>query len=138
MYVYSRIRQVHLEITSRCNASCPMCPRNVNGGALNPNLPLTELSLSDVKTILPAAFVRQLSGLLRHTGVCRAQMEDGSMRVDVNVSVRREGEEVGGERVEVKNLNSIRSVVRAIEHELQRQSDVRGRGEAVKRETASV
>ena len=81
------------------------------------------------------AFIRKLSGLLRHIGVCRAQMEDGSMRVDVNVSVKRVGEAVGGERVEVKNVNSIRSVMRAIEYEVTRQSQQRERGEEVKRET---
>jgi MoaA/NifB/PqqE/SkfB family radical SAM enzyme len=63
LYEYRKIRQVHLEITARCNASCPMCPRNVNGGAVNPNLDLNELSLADVKRILPAEFVKQLRGL---------------------------------------------------------------------------
>ena len=82
-----------------------------------------------------ATFVRRLAELLRHIGVCRAQMEEGEMRVDVNVSVRGEGEQRGGERVEVKNLNSLRAVVRAIEYEVQRQVDVREAGMEVKRET---
>ncbi len=60
MYTYNDIRSVHLEITSRCNASCPQCPRNINGGRTNPNLPLTELSVSDIQTIFPLDFVRQL------------------------------------------------------------------------------
>ena len=63
MFSAADVREIHLEVTSRCNASCPMCPRNVSGGALNPNLPLTELSLADVKAILPEAFVRQLKRL---------------------------------------------------------------------------
>jgi MoaA/NifB/PqqE/SkfB family radical SAM enzyme len=43
---------VHLELTTRCNAACPMCPRNLQGGAINPLLPLTHLSLDDLRTIL--------------------------------------------------------------------------------------
>jgi MoaA/NifB/PqqE/SkfB family radical SAM enzyme len=61
MYKYTHLRQVHLEITSRCNASCPQCARNVNGGKVNPHLPLTELSISDVKKIFPQKFIQQLS-----------------------------------------------------------------------------
>jgi MoaA/NifB/PqqE/SkfB family radical SAM enzyme len=61
MYEADGIRRVHLEITSRCNARCPQCPRNLNGGPVNPNLPLTELRLEDIRVIFPADFVRQLS-----------------------------------------------------------------------------
>jgi MoaA/NifB/PqqE/SkfB family radical SAM enzyme len=60
MYRYEEIREVHLEITSRCNAACPQCPRNLSGGLTNPDLPLSELSLSDIKFIFPSRFVRQL------------------------------------------------------------------------------
>lgn len=60
MYKYKDIKQIHLEITSRCNASCPLCPRNIFGGRVNPNLPLTELTLSDVKAIFPPDFIQQL------------------------------------------------------------------------------
>lgn len=60
VYAYEDIREVHLEITSRCNAACPQCPRNLAGGATNPGLPLTELSLDDVRKIFPEGFVRQL------------------------------------------------------------------------------
>ena len=63
MYKYSELKAVHLEITSKCNASCPMCLRNVCGGALNPRLPIEELSLPDLKSIFPAPFIRQLSRL---------------------------------------------------------------------------
>ena len=61
MYRYEEIRTVHLELSTKCNASCPQCPRNVEGGPLNPYLPLGELSLSDVKKIFPEPFVKQLS-----------------------------------------------------------------------------
>lgn len=60
MYLYEQLREVHLEPTTRCNAACPQCPRNLSGGAVNPALPLTELSLDDVRRIFPRDFVSQL------------------------------------------------------------------------------
>lgn len=60
MYRYREIRQLHLEITTACNASCPLCLRNVLGGLNNPYLPITELRLDDITAILPADFVQQL------------------------------------------------------------------------------
>ena len=61
MYKYSEIKTVHLEITSKCNAACPMCLRTICGGAVNPQLPLTELSLEDIKRIFPVHFIKQLN-----------------------------------------------------------------------------
>lgn len=60
LYSYEDIRVVHLEITEKCQATCPMCDRNMNGGADNPNLGLHELSVEDVKRIMPPEFVKQL------------------------------------------------------------------------------
>jgi MoaA/NifB/PqqE/SkfB family radical SAM enzyme len=60
MYRYEDLREVHLELTSRCNASCPQCPRNLSGGDVNPALPMSELSLGDIQKILPLPFLRQL------------------------------------------------------------------------------
>jgi len=60
LYKYEDIRVVHLEITEKCQASCPMCDRNIKGGALNPNLRLHELKLEDIQRILPPEFVKQL------------------------------------------------------------------------------
>ena len=60
LYYYEQIGNVHLELTHRCNAACPMCSRNMSGGATNPNLPLTELHLEDVKRIFSPTFIRQL------------------------------------------------------------------------------
>jgi MoaA/NifB/PqqE/SkfB family radical SAM enzyme len=60
MYKYSDVRSVHLEITSHCNARCPMCARTEDGGKTNRQLPLTELSLEDIRSIFPPAFVSQL------------------------------------------------------------------------------
>ncbi len=55
MYTRQQIKSVHLEVTSHCNASCPQCPRNLEGGARNPNLPLTQLYLGDIERIFPVA-----------------------------------------------------------------------------------
>lgn len=82
-----------------------------------------------------AQFVRGLTLLLRTLGTCRAYMEDGSLRCDVNVSVRSHDGRVVGERVEIKNLNSLRSLVRAVEHEITRQIGVYEQGGVVERET---
>ncbi len=60
IYRYEQLRIVHLELTHRCNAACPMCSRNCHGGAVNPDLPLVELSLDDVRAILDPDFVGQL------------------------------------------------------------------------------
>ncbi len=60
MYSYDSIKHVHLELTSKCNARCPMCLRTLSGGKLNPQLPLTELNLDDIKKIFTPEFVKQL------------------------------------------------------------------------------
>lgn len=54
------IRQVQIELTTRCNARCPMCMRNYRGLDFNSGYPLTELSLADIKKILPVEFLKQL------------------------------------------------------------------------------
>lgn len=60
LYRYEDVRVVHLEITEKCQATCPMCDRNQNGGADNPNLGLHELTLEDIQRIMPPEFVKQL------------------------------------------------------------------------------
>jgi MoaA/NifB/PqqE/SkfB family radical SAM enzyme len=60
MYSLSEIKQVHLEITERCNAACPQCPRRIEGGVLNPRLTMAELSLAQVQQLLSADFLQQL------------------------------------------------------------------------------
>jgi len=61
MYNYDDVRVVHLEITQKCQASCPMCDRNQNGGLINPHLSLAELSLENCKQIFEPAFIKQLN-----------------------------------------------------------------------------
>ena len=63
MYRYQDIRTVHLEITAKCQAACLQCDRNINGGDLNPNIKLDELSLEDCKKIFTPDFVKQLDSL---------------------------------------------------------------------------
>jgi len=61
MYEYKDIRTIHLEVTQNCQASCPMCDRNQNGGALNPHINLDELTIGDVKRIFTPEFIAQLN-----------------------------------------------------------------------------
>lgn len=68
-------------------------------------------------------YVKKLRGILRYVGSCDGDMEKGSMRCDVNVSVRRHGEALGT-RCEIKNVNSIRNIIRAIEFEAMRQVEL--------------
>lgn len=80
------------------------------------------------------AYLRKLRSILRYVGSCDGNMEEGSMRADVNVSVRRAGEPFGI-RTETKNVNSIRFVMAAIEYEANRQVDVLEAGGKIIQET---
>jgi aspartyl-tRNA(Asn)/glutamyl-tRNA(Gln) amidotransferase subunit B len=99
-------------------------------------VPLVEIvSRPDITSPEQAkAYVNELRAILLATGASDAKMEEGSMRVDANVSVRRPGDEYGT-RCEIKNLNSIRSLGRAIEYEAERQIDILTSGERVHQET---
>jgi aspartyl-tRNA(Asn)/glutamyl-tRNA(Gln) amidotransferase subunit B len=80
------------------------------------------------------AYVSKLRSILRYLGTCDGDMEKGSLRADVNVSVRRPGDRLGT-RCEIKNVNSIRFIGQAIEHEARRQIDVIEDGGTVEQET---
>ena len=80
------------------------------------------------------AYLRKLRAILRYVGSCDGNMEEGSMRADVNVSVRKPGGELGT-RTETKNVNSVRFVMAAIEHEAKRQIAVIEEGGRVIQET---
>jgi aspartyl-tRNA(Asn)/glutamyl-tRNA(Gln) amidotransferase subunit B len=80
------------------------------------------------------AYLRKLRSILRYVGSCDGNMEEGSMRADVNVSVRKPGDEFGT-RTETKNVNSVRFVMAAIEHEANRQVDVLEAGGTIVQET---
>jgi len=99
-------------------------------------VPLLEIvSAPDLRSAEQArAYVNELRAILLATDASDAKMEEGSMRVDANVSVRRPGGELGT-RCEIKNLNSLRSLGRGIEYEAQRQIELIGSGETVRQET---
>ena len=80
------------------------------------------------------AFLTKLRSILRYLGTCDGDMEKGSLRADVNVSVRRPGEDLGT-RCEIKNMNSIRFIGQAIEHEARRQIEIIEDGGSIDQET---
>ncbi len=80
------------------------------------------------------AYIRKLRSILRYVGSCDGNMEEGSMRADVNVSVRKPGDELGT-RTETKNVNSVRFIMQAIEYEAKRQVDVLEDGGRIVQET---
>ncbi len=81
-----------------------------------------------------AAYLKKLRSILRYLGTCDGNMDEGSMRCDVNVSVRKPGDPLGT-RCEIKNVNSIRYVQQAIEYEARRQIEVIEEGGTIKQET---
>ena len=99
-------------------------------------IPLLEIvSHPDIRDPETAqAYLRELQAIVRAVGVSDARMEEGSMRCDANVSVRRFGEPLGT-RCEIKNLNSVRSLGRAIAYEAQRQVVLLEDGVAIRQET---
>ena len=80
------------------------------------------------------AFISKLRSILRYLGTCDGDMEKGSLRADVNVSVRRPGEPLST-RCEIKNVNSIRFIGQAIEHEARRQIEIIEEGGTIEQET---
>ncbi|OQP47042.1 aspartyl/glutamyl-tRNA amidotransferase subunit B [Niastella yeongjuensis] len=83
------------------------------------------------------AYLTELRKLLRYLEICDGNMEEGSMRCDANISVRKKGDTKLGTKVEVKNLNSIRNVKRAIEFEAKRLIDITEAGEKIIQQTRS-
>jgi aspartyl-tRNA(Asn)/glutamyl-tRNA(Gln) amidotransferase subunit B len=80
------------------------------------------------------AYVAKLRSILRYLGTCDGDMEKGNLRADVNVSVRRPGDPLGT-RCEIKNVNSIRFIGQAIEHEARRQIEIIEEGGVIEQET---
>jgi aspartyl-tRNA(Asn)/glutamyl-tRNA(Gln) amidotransferase subunit B len=100
-------------------------------------VPLVEIvSGPDMRTSAQArAYATELRSILVATGASDGKMEEGSMRVDANVSVRRSADDPFGTRCEIKNLNSVRSLGRAIEYEAERQIALLEAGESVVQQT---
>ncbi len=93
------------------------------------------VSRPDIRSSAQAQdYVTKLRSILRYLGTCNGDMEEGSLRADVNVSVRHPGDELGT-RCEIKNMNSIRFIGQAIEHEARRQIDILEEGGEIAQET---
>ena len=102
-------------------------------------VPLLEIvSEPDIRSSQEAyAYLIEVRKLVRYLDICDGNMEEGSLRCDANVSVRLKGAEEFGTKVEVKNMNSIRNVQRAIEFEISRQIQAIESGEPLAQETRS-
>jgi aspartyl-tRNA(Asn)/glutamyl-tRNA(Gln) amidotransferase subunit B len=100
-------------------------------------VPLLEIvSEPDMRSAAEAgAYLRTLRTILQYLGVCDGNMEEGSFRCDANVSVRPAGSQALGTKIEIKNLNSFKAVERAIEYEIERQSDTLEEGGKLIQET---
>lgn len=100
-------------------------------------VPLIEIvSEPDVRSGDEAMeYLNQIQKLVRYLGICDGNMEEGSMRCDANISVRLKGTNVLNARSEVKNMNSMRNVKRAIEFEFKRQVEAHEKGERLAQET---
>jgi len=100
-------------------------------------VPLIEIVTEpDFRTVEEVQqFVREVALRLKYAGVCDARLEQGSLRVDVNISLMPEDAGELGVRAEIKNLNSVKSIGRAIEYEIKRQTEILENGGKVKQET---
>lgn len=102
-------------------------------------VPLVEIvSEPDIRSSQEAYnYLSEIRKLVRYLDICDGNMEEGSLRCDANVSVMLKGSAVFGTKVEVKNMNSIRNVQRAIEYEITRQIETLEKGESLTMETRS-
>ena len=130
------ITRLHLEMDAgkslhESHADASLIDLNRSGVAL-----MEIVSEPDIRTPEEAVlYLRKLRSILRYLETCDGNMEEGSMRCDANVSVRRVGDEALGTRCEVKNVNSMRFVARAIEFEAKRQVEILESGGSIDQET---
>ena len=118
------LKQIHIEedagkLVHMPNSSSSMVDYN------RASVPLTEIvSKADFRNSDEVvAYIKKLQSLLIYAGVSDCKMHEGSMRMDVNISVRKSGDETLGTRIEIKNMNSFKAIVNAIEYEKERQID---------------
>jgi aspartyl-tRNA(Asn)/glutamyl-tRNA(Gln) amidotransferase subunit B len=132
------IRQIHIEEDAGKSVHSG---HGAQGGSLidmnRCGVPLVEIVTNpDLRGIDEAdAFLGELRRILVYLGVATGEMHEGSLRFDTNISIRPAGSESMGAQTEIKNLNSFRSVRRALEHEVDRQRRIVGDGGRVLRET---
>ena len=114
---------------------------DIGGGSLvdlnRAGVPLIEIvSEPDLRTTEEVdSYLKKLKSILEYIEVSDCKMQEGSFRADVNVSIRKKGETKLGTRTEMKNMNSFRSITRAIEYEIGRQIDVVENGGIIEQET---
>ncbi|MBN1516973.1 Asp-tRNA(Asn)/Glu-tRNA(Gln) amidotransferase subunit GatB [Candidatus Sumerlaeota bacterium] len=133
-----RINNVHLEEDAGKNVHPEGAHVDYSLVDLNrAGAPLLEIvSEPDMRTKEQAlSYMNTLRNLLLYTGVSEAQMQKGQLRFELNISVRPKGSTELGSKVELKNLNSIRTVLRCIDYEFERQTELAERGERIAQET---
>jgi len=133
------IRRVHLEedtgkllhVDGADGRPCSLVDLNRAG------VPLMEIvGEPDIRTPEEARlYLMELRAVLQYLGVSTGSMEEGSFRCDANISLRPEGSQEFGAKVEIKNMNSFRAVYRALEYEIQRQSEILDKGGRIEQET---
>lgn len=131
-----RINRIHIEE----DAGKSLHEENTDFSNIDYNragMPLLEIVTEpDLRSADEAfAYVSLLRKLVRHLGVCDGNMEQGSLRCDVNISVRKKGKEKLGTKVEIKNLNSVRFIKKAIEFESRRLISLLEEGKIIIQET---
>jgi len=131
-----RIHHIHLEE----DAGKLVHPSGKNYSLVDLNragTPLMEIVTEpDLRSAREARiFMQDLRAILRYLGISDANLEQGNMRCDANISLRPVGQKEYGTRAEIKNINSFKMVERAIEYEIERQTEVLDSGEKVKQET---
>ncbi len=133
-----RLNRIHLEEDAGKSLH-DIDPQNTCVDYNRAGVPLIEIVTEpDIRNGDEAyAYLTELRKLLRYLEICDGNMEEGSMRCDANISVRLKGETMLGTKVEVKNLNSIRNVKRAIEIEAKRMIDELENGGAIVQQTRS-
>jgi aspartyl-tRNA(Asn)/glutamyl-tRNA(Gln) amidotransferase subunit B len=131
-----RLQRIHVEEDAGKNTHVPGAPYSLVDYN-RAGVPLIEIvSEPDVRSPEEAgAYLRAIRQLVRYLGISDGNMEEGSLRCDANVSVRRAGDEKLGTRTELKNINSFKHVEAAIAYEVERQIAAVERGERVVQET---
>ena len=100
-------------------------------------LPLIEIVTKPVmsSSLEAAAYLKELVKILRFADISDAKLEEGSLRADINISIRPYGQKEYGTKVEIKNINSINNVVKAIDFEIKRQTELLLNNQSVQQET---
>jgi aspartyl-tRNA(Asn)/glutamyl-tRNA(Gln) amidotransferase subunit B len=133
-----RLNRIHLEEDAGKSLH-DLDPENTCIDYNRAGTPLIEIVTEpDIRNAEEAfAYLIEIRKLVRYLEICDGNMEEGSLRCDANISVRKKGETQLGTRVEVKNLNSIRNVKRAIEAEAKRLIDILENGDIITQQTRS-